>query len=60
MYRILLVDGESLHWRDCQEGPWNTADAAIDFADAEVGMPWVVVDDNCQPIAFGDCFGLHS
>ncbi len=29
-------------YTDCGEGPWTTEDEAIGFAEAEVGVPWVI------------------
>ena len=29
-------------WMDTSEGPWETKAAALEFARAEVGLPWIV------------------
>jgi hypothetical protein len=58
-YRVLLV-GDNGRWRDSQEGPWDTAESAINFADAEVGMPWVVVNGKYEAVAYGDNRGLRE
>ena len=52
-YRILVVD-ESVVWRDLGEGPWESYAAALEFADSEVGVPWVLVGPRNEPLAFGD------
>ncbi len=47
-------------WHDVGEGPWDNELDATDFAIAEVGLPWVVVDGAGHPVAFGDAFGLKG
>ena len=57
-YRIYvyyeLGIGETNHWHDCQEGPFDTAKEAIIFARDEIGAAWIVLDEYGKPIAFGD------
>jgi hypothetical protein len=57
MWHIYVVDSETQHWRDLSEGPWDTAEQALAFAHAEVGVPWVVADEGMIPFAFGDALG---
>jgi len=41
MYRIeIWIDGV---WRDSAEGPWDSYQDALDFAQAEVGAPWHII-----------------
>ena len=63
MYRVLLYGG--LHgdlpaWRESGEGPFDTAELAIEFADAECGVAWIVVGAENRPIAFGDAGGAYD
>ena len=41
-YFLILVHDEDV-WRDTGEGPFESREAAEDFAKAEVGLPWLVV-----------------
>ena len=50
----LLYVGEDGRWDNTCEGPWPDAQQAIDFAVAECGSPWIVVDASNRPVAFGD------
>ncbi len=45
------------HWEPSKDGPWDFMDEALAFAEAEAGVPWVIVDRTNRPRAFGDCFG---
>ena len=54
MYRILVVYDERQDWHDLGEGPWESSRSALHFAETEVGVPWIVVDDSNRPVAFGD------
>ena len=65
MYRILGYswyhrDDGIAGWHDVGEGPFDSAADAIEFADAEVGIPWVVVGPDNKPIAFGDAVGQYG
>jgi hypothetical protein len=44
-YLILVEDEDEGYpeWRDCGEGPFESVEAATEFAQAEVGLPWMVV-----------------
>jgi hypothetical protein len=55
MYRILVVHDEQPEWHDLGEGPWENARSAQGFAEPEVGVPWIVVDESNRPVAYGDC-----
>ena len=35
-------------WVDSGEGPFDSAAAAVHFALAECGLPWRVVDEDCE------------
>ncbi len=35
-------------YHDCGEGPWDTEEAAIEFAQAEVGISWGVAYGPCS------------
>ena len=72
-YRILHHTGEDIpykdgvlhkkdarRWHDCGEGPWDTLEACLEFAEAECGLPWIVVNGKGEPVAYGDCFGLQE
>ena len=50
-FRIMVYDRG---WGDSLEGPFDTAKDAITFARNEVGFPWVVVNAQNYPLAFGD------
>lgn len=54
-FRILVHDGS---WVDCGEGPFSDEAAALEFAVAEVGLPWIVVVDGNKPLYFGDASGV--
>jgi len=56
MWHIFVVD-DTQRWHDLGEGPWDTAEDALAFAHAEVGVPWVVANDGMIPFAFGDARG---
>ena len=49
---------QGCEWHDLGEGPWDDAYDAIEFAANEVGVAWVVVDDDNFPGAFG-CAHQH-
>jgi hypothetical protein len=51
---------EGQRWHDVGEGPWDNQQDAIDFANAEVGLPWIVIDGAGHPVAYGDAFGLQG
>jgi hypothetical protein len=34
------------YWIDCEEGPWDTEDGAREFAEAEVGVWWLIAKLN--------------
>ena len=61
MYRLLIHSTSPVlnnpDWHDCGEGPFDTADEAITFAEAEVGAAWIVVDSEGRPAAYGDGLG---
>lgn len=40
MYRIVVKDGR--RWTDLGEGPWRRFENALDYANAEVGLPWKI------------------
>ena len=40
-WRVMVKDGK--RWVDSGEGPWDKKQDAIDFARAEVGVPYKVV-----------------
>lgn len=44
-------------WCDSEEGPFEKPQDAIAYAQAEVGVAWIVTDENKRPIAFGDHLG---
>ena len=60
-FRILIFDVDEVKagWQDSGEGPWTDGLDAIRYAESEVGMPWIVVRSNGQPVAFGDVNGTH-
>ena len=47
-------------WHDIGEGPFESQQEATDYANAEVGLPWIVVDGAGHPVAYGDAFGLQG
>ena len=51
---------EGRRWHDVGEGPWDTQEQAVRFANSEVGLPWIVVDGAGHPVAYGDAFGLQG
>ncbi len=54
-FRILIFDLADVKagWQESGEGPWTDGLDAILFAEHEVGVPWIVVRSNGQPVAFG-------
>ncbi len=61
-YRILVHSGRvsGPGWHDVGEGPWDNQENAIRHAEAEVGVPWIVIDGAHHPVAYGDAFGLDG
>lgn len=51
---------DNRRWHDVGEGPFSSQEAAVDFANSEVGLPWIVVDGAGHPVAYGDAFGLQG
>jgi hypothetical protein len=51
----LVVYDENQNWHDLGEGPWKNSGSAMQFTEAEVGVPWIVVDGSSRPVAYGDC-----
>ena len=54
MYQIFIVTNDRQEWHDLGEGSWEKPQSALRFAEAEIGVPWIVVDENNRPVAFGD------
>lgn len=52
-YRILLTNDEQKNWHDLGEGPFDSIEQACEFAQNEVGWPWIVVDETGRPLAYG-------
>jgi hypothetical protein len=46
-----IIEGYSEEWHDLGEGPWETAELATEYAQAEVGVPWRVVDTRTREVA---------
>ncbi len=59
MYRILVANDKLPEWHELGEGPWESPRAALRFAEAEVGVSWIVADGNNRPVAFGDLRGVR-
>jgi len=47
-------------WHDSGEGPFPDLQTALDFANAEIGVPWIVVDVYGTPLQFGDARGVYG
>ncbi len=54
MFKLSLIDRETMQWDDCAEGPFATFEQALEFAIAEVGAPWLVVSPAGNILAAGD------
>ena len=52
----LLTAGRG-KWRTSAEGPWETAEQALEFAQSECGVPWAVVHVHGGLFAIGDARG---
>jgi hypothetical protein len=61
-YRIFCYSESDKYptWRDSQEGPFGTREAAIEFAHNECGVARVVVDEQNIPQAWGDSYGVQG
>ena len=59
----VIVNTNTGGWHDCGEGPWDRFEQALNSADVEVGMPWIVVHrhatESGMPLAYGDHRGTH-
>ena len=51
------IYGDDHRWQTCPDGEWPDLESALDFAEDEVGVPWIVVDHAGAPVAFGDHLG---
>jgi hypothetical protein len=60
VHHPLLDDDPHRRWHDVGEGPFENQQEAVDFANSEVGLPWIVVDGAGHPVAYGDAFGLQE
>jgi hypothetical protein len=36
------IEGDN-NWKDCKEGPFDTFEMALSYAENEVGYPWRIV-----------------
>ena len=53
MYRILVAGEEREDWRELGRGPWENPRSALQYAESEVGAPWLVVDQGNRPVGYG-------
>lgn len=56
----LMTKQPGMMWRLSGEGPWHLLDDAREFASAEVGAEWKIVDDTLRQVARGDGTGCTS
>ena len=58
--RIIVLDEDTMQWESVSIETFASFDAALDFANAETGVPWIIVNNHGAVVAAGDARGEYA